>query len=697
MARKVPLERTRNIGIMAHIDAGKTTTTERVLYYTGVNYKLGEVHEGTATMDWMVQEQERGITITSAATTCSWRDHRINIIDTPGHVDFTIEVERSLRILDGAVAVFCSVGGVEPQSETVWRQADKYGVPRIAFVNKMDRVGSDFFRVVSQIRDRLGANPVCIQLPIGAEEHFRGVVDLIQMKAVVWDDDSLGARFRSEEIPAELRDQAEEYREKLLEAVIDADESLLEKYLDGADISEEEVRKAVRLSTLSMKAVPVICGTAFKNRGVQLLLDAVVDYLPAPTDIPPVEGVNPNTGDTEARPSKDEEPFAALAFKIMTDPFVGTLTFFRVYSGRIDSGSYIFNSTKQKKERVGRLLKMHANKREEVKEVYAGDIAAAVGLRDTTTGDTLCDDALPIVLESIEFPEPVISIAIEPKTKADQEKLGVSLQKLATEDPSFRVSTDKETGQTIIAGMGELHLEIIVDRLLREFKVDANVGKPQVAYRETIRKSVEREHKFVRQTGGRGQYGHVVIRLEPLEPGAGYQFVDGTKGGVVPREYIPAVEKGIAEAMERGIQAGYPAVDIKATLLDGSYHEVDSSEIAFKIAASMAFKEGAQKASPVILEPVMAVEVVVPEEFSGPVFGDLNGRRGRIQGMDSRGSARVISADVPLSEMFGYATDLRSMTQGRATYTMQFSHYEAVPQTISEEITAKALAPEARA
>jgi elongation factor G len=689
MARKVPLERTRNIGIMAHIDAGKTTTTERILYYTGINYKIGEVHEGTATMDWMVQEQERGITITSAATTCYWRDHRINIIDTPGHVDFTIEVERSLRVLDGAVAVFCSVGGVEPQSETVWRQADKYRVPRIAFVNKMDRVGADFGRVVSQIRDRLGANPVPIQLPIGAEESFRGAVDLISMKAIVWDDESLGARFRTEEIPSDLLGQAAEWREKLLDAVADSNEALLEKYLEGGEITEAELRHAVRVATLSMKAVPVICGTAFKNKGVQPLLDAVVDFLPAPTDVPAVEGVLPGTESTEERPASDDAPFAALAFKIMTDPFVGTLTFFRVYSGRMESGSYVFNATKGKKERVGRLLKMHANKREEIKEVYAGDIAAAVGLRDTTTGDTLCDEARAIVLESIDFPDPVIDIAIEPRTKADQEKLGASLQKLAAEDPSFRVSTDKETGQTIIAGMGELHLEIIVDRLLREFKVDANVGKPQVAYRETIRKPVEREHKFVRQTGGRGQYGHVVIRIEPLPAGAGYEFVDGTKGGVIPREYIPAVGKGIEEAMERGIQAGYPAVDIKATLLDGSYHEVDSSEIAFKIAASMAFKEAAQRANPVILEPVMNVEVVVPEEFSGPVFGDLNGRRGRIQGMDTRGVAKVITAHVPLATMFGYATDLRSMTQGRATYTMQFSHYEAVPQAISEEITAK--------
>jgi elongation factor G len=691
MARKVPLERTRNIGIMAHIDAGKTTTTERILYYTGINYKIGEVHEGTATMDWMVQEQERGITITSAATTCFWRDHRVNIIDTPGHVDFTIEVERSLRVLDGAVAVFCSVGGVEPQSETVWRQADKYRVPRIAFINKMDRVGADFFRGVSMIRERLRANAVPIQLPIGVEDTFRGVVDLVTMKAMLWDEDSLGARYRTEEIPDDLKASAEQYREELLEAVADTDEKLLEKYLEGGAISESELRTAIRAATLDIKIIPVACGSAFKNKGVQPLLDAVVDFLPAPTDVPAVEGVNPDTNETEKRPADDKAPFSALAFKIMTDPFVGTLTFFRVYSGMVESGSYVFNSTKGKKERIGRLLKMHANKREDIKEVYAGDIAAAVGLRDSTTGDTLCDENRPIVLESIEFPAPVISIAIEPKTKADQEKLGVSLQKLATEDPSFRVNTDRETGQTIISGMGELHLEIIVDRLLREFKVDANVGKPQVAYKETVRKAVEREAKFIRQTGGRGQYGHVVLRVEPLPPGKGFEFGDGTKGGVVPREYIPAVERGVRDATETGTLAGYPIVDVKVTLLDGSYHEVDSSEIAFKIAGSMAFKDAVSKANPVILEPVMAVEVVVPEEFMGDVIGDLSGRRGKIQGMDSRAGAQVIEAQVPLAEMFGYATDLRSMTQGRATYTMQFSHYEPVPQPISEEITAKAV------
>jgi elongation factor G len=691
MARNVPIEKTRNIGIMAHIDAGKTTTTERILYYTGMTYKIGEVHEGTATMDWMVQEQERGITITSAATTCFWRDHRINIIDTPGHVDFTIEVERSLRVLDGAVAVFCGVGGVEPQSETVWRQADKYRVPRIAFVNKMDRVGADFESVVRQIRERLGAHPVPVQLPLGVEENFRGVIDLVGMRAIVWDDESLGARFRSEEIPPEYRDSAEAARERVLEAAADCDETIMEKYLSGEAISEDEIHRALRAGALSMRIVPVLCGSAFKNKGVQPLLDAVVNYLPSPLDIPPVQGVNPLTGETETRRTADDEAFAALAFKIMTDPFVGSLTFFRVYSGRLESGSYVFNSTKGKKERIGRLLKMHANKREEIKEVFAGEIAAAVGLRDTTTGDTLCDESRPIVLESIEFPEPVISVAIEPKTKADQEKLSISLQKLAAEDPSFRVSTDKETGQTILSGMGELHLEIIVDRLLREFKVDASVGKPQVAYRETVRKAAEYEYKHVRQTGGRGQYGHVVLRVEPLGRGKGFEFVDAIKGGVVPREYIPAVEKGVVEAMERGIIAGYPMVDVRVTLLDGSYHEVDSSELAFKIAASIAFQEAAKRADPVILEPIMLVEVVVPEEFAGAVFGDLNSRRGRIQGMDSRGGAQVIRAHVPLAEMFGYATELRSMSQGRATYTMQFSHYEPVPQAISEEITAKAV------
>ncbi|HUK42189.1 MAG TPA: elongation factor G [Candidatus Acidoferrales bacterium] len=689
MARTVPLERTRNIGIMAHIDAGKTTTTERILYYTGINYKIGEVHEGTATMDWMVQEQERGITITSAATTCFWHDQRVNIIDTPGHVDFTIEVERSLRVLDGAVAVFCSVGGVEPQTETVWRQADKYGVPRIAFVNKMDRLGADFFRVVQMIQDRLGARPAVIQLPIGAEEKFAGVIDLVSMKAVVWEDESLGAKFRTEPIPESLIAQANEYREKLLETASDCDEAIMEKYLEGKEIGESELRAAIRRGALSLKIVPTLCGSAFRNKGVQPLLDAVVDYLPSPLDIPPVKGTHPSTQQPEERPAKDDAPFSALAFKIMTDPFVGTLSFFRVYSGALTSGSSVYNSTRGKRERIGRLLKMHANKREEIKEVYAGDIAAAVGLKTATTGDTLCDEDHPIILESIDFPDPVIAIAIEPKSKADQEKLGLSLQKLATEDPSFRVRTDEETGQTIISGMGELHLEIIVDRLLREFSVGANVGKPQVAYKETIRKAVEQQGKFIRQTGGRGQYGDVWIKLEPQEPGSGFEFVDAVKGGSIPREYIPAVEKGVREATENGALAGYPMVDVKVTLFDGSYHDVDSSEIAFKIAGSMAFKEAARKANPVLLEPIMSVEVVVPEEFMGDVIGDISSRRGKVLGMDTRPAAQAIDARVPLAQMFGYATDLRSMTQGRATYTMQFSHYEPVPATVAEGIIAK--------
>jgi elongation factor G len=689
MARTVALEKTRNIGIMAHIDAGKTTTTERILYYTGINYKIGEVHEGTATMDWMVQEQERGITITSAATTCFWRDHRVNIIDTPGHVDFTIEVERSLRVLDGAVAVFCSVGGVEPQTETVWRQADKYRVPRLAFVNKMDRLGADFFRVVKMIEDRLGARPAVMQLPIGAEDKFTGIIDLITMKAVVWEDESLGAKFHEEEIPADLKAQAEEYREKLLEAAADGDEAVMEKYLEAKPISEAELRGAIRKATLELKIVPVLCGTAFRNKGVQPMLDAVVDFLPSPLDIPPVKGVEPRTDKAAERPAKDDAPFAALAFKIMTDPFVGTLSFFRVYSGTLHSGASIYNSTKSKRERIGRLLKMHANKREEIKEVYAGDIAAAVGLKTATTGDTLCDEDKPVVLESIDFPDPVISIAIEPKSKADQEKLGLSLQKLATEDPSFKVRTDEETGQTIISGMGELHLEIIVDRLLREFSVGANVGKPQVAYRETIRKAVKQQGKFIRQTGGRGQYGDVEIKLEPQPAGVGFEFVDAIKGGSIPREYIPAVEKGVKEATENGVLAGYPVVDVKVTLLDGSYHDVDSSEIAFKIAGSMAFKQAARKANPVLLEPIMSVEVVVPEDFMGDVIGDLSSRRGKVLGMDTRPAAQAIDARVPLAQMFGYATDLRSMTQGRATYTMQFSHYEPVPAAVAEGIIAK--------
>jgi elongation factor G len=685
MPRTTPLERTRNIGIMAHIDAGKTTTTERILFYTGISYKIGEVHEGTAVMDWMVQEQERGITITSAATTCFWRDHRVNIIDTPGHVDFTIEVERSLRVLDGAVAVFCGVGGVEPQSETVWRQANKYGVPRIAFVNKMDRVGADFDRVVAMMRDRLQANPIPIQLPLGSEEGFRGVVDLIGQKAIVWRDETLGAKYEEEPIPADMADAAAAARERLLEAAADADEAVMEKYLAGGAVSEGDLRRAVRAGTLAMKLVPVVCGSAFKNKGVQLLLDAVVDFLPSPIDVPPVKGVNPNNGREEERQASDGAPFTALAFKIMTDPYVGALTFLRVYSGVLESGSYVFNSVKGKKERIGRLLKMHANKREEIKEVYAGDIAAAVGLRDTTTGDTLCEETKPIVLERMEFPDPVISIAIEPKTKADQEKLGGALQRLATEDPSFRVSTNPETGQTLISGMGELHLEIIVDRLTREFKVEANVGKPQVAYKETIRKTVEHETRFVRQTGGRGQYGHVVLRLDPAEPGAGFTFKDETKGGVIPREYMPAIEKGIREAMESGVLAGYPVVDLAAAVIFGSYHEVDSSEMAFKIAASMCFKEAMSKAQPIILEPIMSLEVVTPDDFIGDVISDINRRRGRIGGQEPRGNTQVINAHVPLSETFGYATDLRSRSQGRATFTMQFSHYEAVPKGVGPE------------
>jgi elongation factor G len=689
VARPFSLENTRNIGIMAHIDAGKTTTTERILYYTGVSHKIGEVHDGTATMDWMEQEQERGITITSAATTCTWADHRINIIDTPGHVDFTIEVERSLRVLDGSVAVFCSVGGVEPQSETVWRQADKYKVPRIAFINKMDRVGADFFRGVNMIKDRLKANPVPIQLPIGSEDTFKGIVDLVRMKAIVWDEESLGASFHEEELTGDLLELAQEYREKLVEEVSSHDDVLMEKYLGGEELTIDEIKAAIRKSTIDIKICPVICGSSFKNKGVQPLLDSVVDYLPSPLDIPAIKGIDADTEAEIERNASDSEPFAALAFKIMTDPFVGQLCFFRVYSGTLSSGSYIYNSTKGKKERIGRILKMHANKREEIKEVYAGDIAAAVGLKYTTTGDTLCPEDHAVILESIEFPEPVIHIAIEPKTKADQDKLGASLAKLASEDPSFRIKTDEETGQTIISGMGELHLEIIVDRLMREFKVEASVGKPQVAYRETISKKVKVEGKFVRQSGGRGQYGHVWLEVEPQEPGKGYEFVDAIKGGVVPREYIPAVDKGIQEATESGVMAGFPVVDVKVTLVDGSYHEVDSSEMAFKIAGSMGFKEGCQKASPVLLEPIMSVEVVVPEEYMGEVIGDLNSRRGRIMGMESRAGAQVVAAMVPLAQMFGYATDVRSATQGRATYTMTFDHYEQVPKSVSEEIVAK--------
>jgi len=684
MARETPIEDVRNIGIMAHIDAGKTTTTERVLYYTGINYKIGEVHEGTATMDWMVQEQERGITITSAATTCFWRDHRINIIDTPGHVDFTIEVERSLRVLDGAVAVFCAVGGVEPQSETVWRQADKYRVPRIAFVNKMDRVGADFERVVGEIRDKLKAKPLVLQLPIGSEEKFTGVIDLIENRALVWDEDRLGANYRVEEIPAELKESARAWREKMIETLADHDERIMEMFLEGKEEpSPEQLRKAVRVATLNIEAILVLMGSAFRNKGVQPMLDAVVDYLPSPLDVPPMMG---KVGDKmEERWPRDDAPFSALAFKIMTDPYVGTLTFLRVYSGRLESGSSVLNSTKLKRERIGRLVKMHANKREEITEVFAGDICA-VGLRDTTTGDTLCDPAHPIVLESIEFPDPVIQIAIEPKTKADQDRLGESLAKLAREDPSFRVSVNRETSQTLISGMGELHLEIIVDRLLREFKVDANVGKPQVAYRETIRKPAEAEGRFVRQSGGHGQFGVVDLRIEPLEKGGGFEFVDSTKGGSIPRNFIPSVEDGVKEAMETGVLAGYPMVDVRVLLLDGKYHEVDSSELAFKIAASMGFREAVGKADPVLLEPVMEVEVVMPQEFMGEVIGDLNGRRGKILNMENRAGAQVVEARVPLATMFGYATRLRSMTQGRATYTMQFGAYEPVPQNIYAEL-----------
>jgi elongation factor G len=689
VSRPFTLEKTRNIGIMAHIDAGKTTTTERILYYTGVSHKIGEVHDGTATMDWMEQEQERGITITSAATTCTWKENRINIIDTPGHVDFTIEVERSLRVLDGAVAVFCSVGGVEPQSETVWRQADKYHVPRVAFINKMDRVGADFFRGVSMIKDRLKANPLPIQLPIGAEENYKGLVDLVTMKAVIWDEEALGAKFHEEDIPADMQELAAEYREKMIEEVSSHDDVLMEKYLGGEALTQQEIKGAIRQATIDIKICPVICGSAFKNKGVQPLLDAVLDYLPSPLDIPSIKGIDAETEAEIERKASDSEPFAALAFKIMTDPFVGQLCFIRVYSGVLNAGSYVYNSTKGKRERVGRLLKMHANKREEIKEIYAGDIAAAVGLKYSTTGDTLCLEEKPVILESIEFPEPVISIAIEPKTKADQEKLGTSLAKLASEDPSFRVRTDEETGQTIISGMGELHLEIIVDRMMREFKVEANVGKPQVAYRETISKKVKVEGKFVRQSGGRGQYGHVWLEVEPQEPGKGYEFVDAIKGGVVPKEYIPAVNKGIVEALDTGVLAGFPVVDVKVTLIDGSYHDVDSSEMAFKIAGSMGFKEGCSKAAPVLLEPIMSVEVVVPEDYMGEVIGDLNSRRGRIMGMETRSGAQVVGAMVPLAQMFGYSTDLRSATQGRATYSMTFHHYEQVPKSVAEEIIAK--------
>jgi len=674
---------------MAHIDAGKTTTTERILYYTGVTYKIGEVDEGTAVMDWMVQEQERGITITSAATTCLWKDHRINIIDTPGHVDFTVEVERSLRVLDGAVALFDSVAGVEPQSETVWRQADKYGVPRIAFMNKMDRVGADFFMSVESMIERLGAHPVPLQIPLGAEGEFKGAIDLVNMKAIYFEDETLGTKYAEGDIPDRIMPVAREYRGKMLEMLADVDDTIMDKFLKGEEIYIEEIKAAIRKGTIQQKITPVLCGSAFRNKGVQLLLDAIIDYLPSPLDIPPVVGISPEDGSKIVRRVEDSEPFSALAFKVMTDPFVGQLTFIRVYSGVLQAGSSVYNSTKDVKERVGRLLKMHANKREEIKEVSAGDIAAVVGLRNALTGDTLCDEKKPVVLLSMEFPEPVMSVAIEPKTKADQEKLSQALSKLAQEDPSFKVSFNEETGQTIISGMGELHLEIIVDRLLREFKVGANVGKPQVAYKETIRAKSKAEGKFVRQTGGRGQYGHVCLEVEPSEPGKTLEFVNAIVGGSIPREYIPAVEKGIKESADRGILAGYPIVDVKVKLYDGSYHEVDSSEMAFKIAGSIGFREAARKANPVLLEPIMSIEAVTPEEYLGDVIGNLSSRRGKVQSIERRGNAQIIKAQAPLSEMFGYATDLRSMTQGRATYTMQFSHYEEVPKGVSEEIVAK--------
>ncbi|MHB1394049.1 MAG: elongation factor G [Clostridia bacterium] len=685
MPRQFPLEKTRNIGIMAHIDAGKTTTTERVLYYTGKTYKIGEVHEGTATMDWMEQEQERGITITSAATTAEWKGHKINIIDTPGHVDFTVEVERSLRVLDGAVAVFCAKGGVEPQSETVWRQADKYNVPRIAYVNKMDIMGADFYRVVEMMKDRLGSNAVPIQLPIGSEDKFIGIVDLIDMKAHIYKDD-LGKEMVIEEIPADMLDKAKEYREKLIEAVSEVNEELMMKYLEGIEPTQEEIMTALRIGTIAVKMNPVICGSSYKNKGVQLMLDAVVNFMPSPLDIPPIDGTSLDGEEKIVRHSDDKEPFSALAFKIMVDPYVGKLAFFRVYSGIAESGSYVYNSTKGKRERIGRIVQMHANHREEIKEVYTGDIAAAVGLKDTTTGDTLCTEDDAVILESMVFPEPVINVAIEPKTKAGQDKMGIALQKLAEEDPTFRTYTDVDTGQTIIAGMGELHLEIIVDRMMREYKVEANVGKPQVAYKETIRRKAQIEGKFVRQSGGKGQYGHVWLELEPKAPGEGFEFVNKIVGGVIPREYIPAVQRGVEEATHNGILGGYPVLDLKVTLFDGSYHEVDSSEMAFKIAGSMAFKDGMKKADPALLEPIMKVEVTVPEDYMGDVLGDINSRRGRIEGMEARNGAQVIRSFVPLSEMFGYATDLRSATQGRAVYSMEMDHFEEVPKHIAEKV-----------
>jgi elongation factor G len=690
MSRLIPLSRVRNIGIMAHIDAGKTTTTERVLYYTGINYKLGEVHDGTATMDWMPQEQERGITITSAATTCFWRDHRINIIDTPGHVDFTAEVERSLRVLDGAVAIFCAVGGVEPQSETVWRQADRYRVPRVAFVNKMDRIGARFAGVVDQIRDKLKANPIPIQIPLGREESFVGIIDLVRLKAYVYVDESLGAEYREEEIPADYSAEVEEWRERLLEAVAESSEELLETYLSDGDLSIEQIQEGLRTGTLTGMLVPVLCGAAFKNKGVQPLLDAVVDYLPSPTDVPPIEGFIPGSNDVSSRPASDDEPFAALVFKIMTDSYVGRLAFVRVYSGSLSTGTAVINAATEKKERIGRLLKMHADKREEISEVSAGDICAVVGLRNAGTGDTICDPGHPIMLEAMQFPEPVISVVIEPKTTADQQALADALTKLTQEDPTFRVSTDEETGQTIISGMGELHLEIIVDRLLREFKIAANVGRPQVAYRETITEESEGEGRFIRQTGGRGMYGHAKIRVYPLTDGTDFEFGEEIREGVIPREFIKPVEIGAREAMERGVLAGYPLLGVGVVLFDGSFHEVDSSEIAFKVAGSMAFTDAAQHAHPVLLEPIMEVEAVTPEEYMGDVIGDLNRRRGRVISMEPRAGFQVVAVHVPLAEMFGYATDLRSATQGRATYTMQFDHYDEVPKNLADEIVARA-------
>lgn len=688
MARAFSLEKTRNIGIIAHIDAGKTTTTERILFYTGILHKMGEVHEGGATMDWMAQEKERGITITSAATTCHWKNHRINIIDTPGHVDFTVEVERSLKVLDGAVTVLSAKSGVEPQSETVWRQAERYHVPRMVYVNKMDIIGADFYNVLKMMVERLNAHPVAIQIPIGSEDTFQGLIDLIKMKAVIYEEDYT-KEPEAVEIPAEYKEKAEEYRQKMLDSVAETDDELMMKYLEGEELTEEEIKAAIRKATIACEITPVVCGSSYKDKGIQPMLDAVVDYMPAPVDIPAIKGINPDTNEEDHRDSSDEEPFAALAFKIMADPFVGKLAFFRVYSGTLNAGSYVFNSTKGKKERIGRILQMHANNRKEIEVVYSGDIAAAVGLKDTTTGDTLCDENHPIVLESMEFPDPVISVAVEPKTKADQEKMGIALQKLAEEDPTFRVRTDAETGQTIISGMGELHLDIIVDRMSREFKVDCKVGKPQVAYRETIRKTVKSEGKFVRQSGGKGQYGHCWIELIPQDPGEGFSFESKIVGGAIPKEYIGPIENGIKEAMENGVVAGYPMVDIKAIVYDGSYHEVDSSEMAFKVAGSMAFKAGALKANPVLLEPYVKVEVTVPEEYMGDVIGDLNSRRGRIEGMEPRNGVQVINAFVPLSEMFGYATDLRSKTQGRGNYSMEVSYYDEVPKNISDAIVAK--------